>query len=271
MKRRWSNWISGGWSANRCHRRAGNCIFGQLVIHRIRFAVEWRLAHRWCQMQNLMPSLRLSNAFTIVVRLDSMPLNQHGPARILFAPDVYSCNFMLGQNFRYLCFRLRTPHSGNNGDNRSSGNRIFEENQPIEIAVTFDGNHLFVFKKRRVERQRWKFAPEAAFFGNFFQIQPRVSAFFERLGLLDDFYHWNFVCTHYCVVAKTTPPRWPLPIILMVPVTTFFIVMQQFAELPIEWHNVIVVLAVLVGGIVLYSATKQLENKIYLNDWKWTT
>ena len=220
------------------------------------------------KMQNLMPSLRLSNAFTIVVRLDSMPLNQHGPARILsFAPDVYSCNFMLGQNFRYLCFRLRTPHSGNNGDNPIVWqSHFFEENQPIEIAVTFDGNHLSVFKNGELSASEMKFAPEAAFFRQFFQIQASRFSIFERL------FYWMiflpvgilFVPLLRWLLKNTHRPFVPLPIILMVPVTTFFIVMQQFAELPIEWHNVIVaILAVLVGGIGFFiPPLKQLKNKI---------
>ncbi|MEZ4744461.1 MAG: hypothetical protein R3C41_00210 [Calditrichia bacterium] len=83
---------------------------------------------------------------------------------------------------------------------------------------------------------------------------------------MDDFFtSWNFVCAIIALVAKKYSPAFvPLPIILMVPVTTFFIVMQQFAELPIEWHNVIVaILAVLVGGVGFFiPPLKQLKNKI---------
>lgn len=205
------------------------------------------------EKQKLLTSLRKSNAFTIVVRLDSFSLNQHGPARILsFAPDVYSCNFMLGQNFRYLCFRLQTPHSGTNGDNPIVWqSHFFEKNQPLEIAVTFDGNHLSVFKNGEQSASEMKFAPEAAFFRQFFQIQASRFSIFERL------FYWMvflpvgilFVPLLRWLLKNAHRPHLPLPIILLVPVATFFVAMQQFAGLSIEWHNVIVaILAVLVGG-----------------------
>jgi VanZ family protein len=88
--------------------------------------------------------LRKTNMFTLRIRCATDNTNQDGPARIVsnsFSPLLR--NFTLGQQGADLVFRLRTPHTGDNGypfETIVPG--VFAVDQPRDILVTYDGATL---------------------------------------------------------------------------------------------------------------------------------
>ncbi len=85
--------------------------------------------------------VRQSNAFTLLVRCATGEMNQTGPARILSnSSDTGHRNFTLGQTGNAMVFRLRTPHTGPNGDRPELVMPdVFSSHEPRQILVTYDG------------------------------------------------------------------------------------------------------------------------------------
>ena len=136
--------------------------------------------------QQLTGHLRRKGCFTLQVTIAKPDAQNVGPARIVsLSPDHDRCNFMLGQHGATLCFRLRTPLSGSNGDNPIIWQTDYFRNDSLAtITVVFDGNELNLLKNGRQTESRMRFAPEVAMLKNVFQIQASRFTIFERL------YYW---------------------------------------------------------------------------------
>jgi VanZ family protein len=86
-------------------------------------------------------SARTRNAFTVVAWIESAGIRQAGPARIVtFSRDQFNRNFDLGQAGERLVFRVRTPTTGANGNDRRTETReILESDRELVVAATYDG------------------------------------------------------------------------------------------------------------------------------------
>ncbi len=82
-----------------------------------------------------------ANAFAVTARVTPASLEQWGPARLVsFSSDPYHRNFDLGQEGEQLVFRLRTPVSGDNGeDHRVESAALLREGRPVTVTATYDG------------------------------------------------------------------------------------------------------------------------------------
>jgi hypothetical protein len=81
------------------------------------------------------------NAFTVVTWIESANIEQAGPARIVtFSRDQFNRNFDLGQVGERLVFRVRTPTTGANGNDRRTETReVLERDRALVVAATYDG------------------------------------------------------------------------------------------------------------------------------------
>jgi glycopeptide antibiotics resistance protein len=106
--------------------------------------------------------LREKSQFTLLVDLATANTEQWGPARIVsLSSDPYHRNFTLGQEYRHLSFRLRTPLFGPNGDNPELVvPKIFSDTEPHRLAITYDGAAFNLYVDRLRNSYAFPLKPE---------------------------------------------------------------------------------------------------------------
>lgn len=82
-----------------------------------------------------------TNSFTVFTRVATDNIIQDGPARIVsFSTDPFNRNFDLGQEGRQIVFRVRTPVSGENGqDYRAETPPILRAHKETLVVANYDG------------------------------------------------------------------------------------------------------------------------------------
>jgi VanZ family protein len=207
--------------------------------------------------QKLSGYLRQRGRFTLQLTIAQPDAQNVGPARMVsLSPDNDRCNFMLGQHGATLCFRLRTPLSGSNGDNPIIWQTDFFRNDSLAtITIVFDGNELNLLKNGRQTESRMRYAPEVAMLKNVFQIQASRFILFERL------YYW-ILFYPLAILAAPAFRRKPLAYIwvLLAICGGYWFIIWEFSPESIGLSNVLLsLLALATAGAGFYRPLNHKE------------
>jgi hypothetical protein len=110
-------------------------------------------------------AINRSNAFSVLVTIETTDLDQTGPARIIsFSRDTLMRNFTLGQVHDEVEFRISNPLNGPNGASLALQQKAIKEGK-LDLAVNYDHGHsqMFVDGVRLPEvidlREPWYYLP----------------------------------------------------------------------------------------------------------------
>jgi glycopeptide antibiotics resistance protein len=200
--------------------------------------------------QAISRQLREKGKFTLEVTVGQAAPQNSGPARIIsLSPDHDRCNFMLGQYGATLCFRLRTPVSGDNGDNPVVWQPDFFSNDTTnKIAIEFDGNELRLLKNNQQTESKMRYVPEAALLRNIFHIQASRFILFERL------YYWILFYPLAIIAAPAFRRNTSAYMLMLLGIcATYWSVIEIFAPHSIILSNFLLsMLALAVAGTGFY-------------------
>lgn len=114
--------------------------------------------------------LMKTSQFSLGVTLQSLEIDQRGPARIVsLSADSMRRNFTLGQDEGDLIFRLRTSFTGGNGtQSQLRAPAIFSNRETKHIVVTYNGTDLLVYENGLLHPNRLRLTPGVALFSYFF-------------------------------------------------------------------------------------------------------
>jgi outer membrane protein assembly factor BamB len=100
----------------------------------------------------LLDACRQSGELTVELRFVTERVPQSGPARILsFSQDGFQRNWTLAQEGDQLLFRLRTPHSGENGMNPETKLFSVLAGQPTYLVLSYRDGELTVYRDGKRE------------------------------------------------------------------------------------------------------------------------
>lgn len=98
----------------------------------------------------LLESCRATNQLTLETIFTPANITQDGPARIVsFSTDPYNRNFTLGQERDQLVFRLRTPRTGENGQNPEVALATLAADAVHHLIVTYAPGRLIAYLNGR--------------------------------------------------------------------------------------------------------------------------
>lgn len=113
--------------------------------------------------------IRQTGQFTICTTVAANELKQTGPARIIsLSSDPFHRNFTLGQKEGDLIFRLRTPLTGENGNNfEFLIPNIFNNTNYHRLVISYDNSVVKIYVDEANNFYSWQLVPEAALFEEF--------------------------------------------------------------------------------------------------------
>jgi VanZ family protein len=133
-------------------------------------------ADRWLESAKpavqLSRSLKRTSQFTIATTIASGYSDPHITARIVsLSKDPYHRNFTLAQEGTSLVFRLRTPLTGENGNDPALVvPDVFVSEEPLFVVITYDGSKLRAFINGARHPTSLELVPEAALFNYWFPV-----------------------------------------------------------------------------------------------------
>ena len=109
----------------------------------------------------LTKKLQDSQEFTLSIILATNKLQQVGPSRIIsLGENIYSRNFLLGQEGSKLIFRFRTPTTGANALQPSFFiPNFFQDTELHQILITFANNKVTIYLDRPTTKYSFSFQP----------------------------------------------------------------------------------------------------------------
>ena len=96
-------------------------------------------------MKALIEQIQSAGEFNLTIEFTSHSTDQSGPARIIsISKDTSNRNFTVGQDGSNLVIRMRTPFTGNNGNNpQLVVPNVLQAHQRLNLEVIFDGDRLY--------------------------------------------------------------------------------------------------------------------------------
>lgn len=128
---------------------------------------------RWLATQKpvvkLIERLETTNEFTLNIIIATNDIEQIGPARIVsISKDSFHRNLTLGQEKSALVLRLRTPVTGDNGQEPELIlPKVFQDKKLHQLLITFKGDELTFYIDRVDNRYSFRFSPEITFLSYF--------------------------------------------------------------------------------------------------------
>lgn len=111
--------------------------------------------------------IRETSQFTLSAVVASASTRQEGPARIIsISADPFHRNLTIGQVETDLNIRLRTPFTGENGNELElEVPDVFANAAPHQVVIAYDGSILRVYVDELQHSYLFKLTPEVMFFG----------------------------------------------------------------------------------------------------------